>query len=59
MPWRILSFHSSLMPWARTCQLITAIVSMPFTFFMSNDAFYFGVLPHHRRSRFRLRNRRR
>jgi CitMHS family citrate-Mg2+:H+ or citrate-Ca2+:H+ symporter len=24
---------------------ITAIVSMPFTFFMSNDAFYFGVLP--------------
>ncbi|WP_032869360.1 citrate transporter CitH [Bacillus sp. UNC69MF] len=25
--------------------LITAIASMPFTFFMSNDAFYFGVLP--------------
>ncbi|WP_028403003.1 CitMHS family transporter [Ectobacillus panaciterrae] len=25
--------------------IITAIVSMPFTFFMSNDAFYFGVLP--------------
>lgn len=25
--------------------VITAIVSMPFTFFMSNDAFYFGVLP--------------
>ena len=24
---------------------ITAIVSMPLTFFMSNDAFYFGVLP--------------
>lgn len=24
---------------------ITAIASMPFTFFMSNDAFYFGVLP--------------
>ena len=24
---------------------ITAVVSMPFTFFMSNDAFYFGVLP--------------
>ncbi|WXL26675.1 CitMHS family transporter [Ectopseudomonas mendocina] len=24
---------------------ITAIVSMPFTFFMSNDAFYYGVLP--------------
>jgi len=25
--------------------VITAIVSMPFTFFMSNDAFYYGVLP--------------
>ena len=25
--------------------VITAIVSLPFTFFMSNDAFYFGVLP--------------
>ncbi|TSH93100.1 CitMHS family transporter [Verticiella sediminum] len=25
--------------------VITALVSMPFTFFMSNDAFYFGVLP--------------
>lgn len=25
--------------------MITAIVSMPFTFFMSNDAFYYGVLP--------------
>ncbi|WPO99843.1 CitMHS family transporter [Pseudomonas sp. HR96] len=24
---------------------ITALVSMPFTFFMSNDAFYYGVLP--------------
>ena len=24
---------------------ITAIASMPFTFFMSNDAFYYGVLP--------------
>jgi len=24
---------------------ITAIVSMPFTFFISNDAFYYGVLP--------------
>ncbi|WPB59213.1 CitMHS family transporter [Xylophilus sp. GOD-11R] len=24
---------------------ITAVISMPFTFFMSNDAFYFGVLP--------------
>lgn len=25
--------------------IITAILSAPFTFFMSNDAFYFGVLP--------------
>ena len=25
--------------------VITALVSLPFTFFMSNDAFYFGVLP--------------
>jgi len=25
--------------------MITALVSMPFTFFMSNDAFYYGVLP--------------
>jgi CitMHS family citrate-Mg2+:H+ or citrate-Ca2+:H+ symporter len=24
---------------------ITGLLSMPFTFFMSNDAFYFGVLP--------------
>lgn len=25
--------------------LVTAVVSLPFTFFISNDAFYFGVLP--------------
>jgi citrate-Mg2+:H+ or citrate-Ca2+:H+ symporter, CitMHS family len=25
--------------------IITAIVSLPFTFFMSNDAYYFGILP--------------
>ncbi|MFP3121865.1 CitMHS family transporter [Ectobacillus funiculus] len=25
--------------------VITAIVSLPFTFFMSNDAYYFGILP--------------
>jgi CitMHS family citrate-Mg2+:H+ or citrate-Ca2+:H+ symporter len=25
--------------------VITAVASMPFTFFISNDAFYFGVLP--------------
>ncbi len=25
--------------------LITALISIPFTFFMSNDAFYYGVLP--------------
>lgn len=32
----------SLGPYLAT---ITALVSMPFTFFMSNDAFYYGVLP--------------
>ncbi|TWH75977.1 CitMHS family citrate-Mg2+:H+ or citrate-Ca2+:H+ symporter [Azomonas agilis] len=25
--------------------VVTALVSMPFTFFMSNDAFYYGILP--------------
>ncbi|WP_294901358.1 CitMHS family transporter [Tatumella sp. UBA2305] len=25
--------------------IFTALVSLPFTFFMSNDAFYFGILP--------------
>ncbi|MGG2091053.1 citrate:proton symporter [Priestia aryabhattai] len=25
--------------------IITAIISLPFTFFMSNDAYYFGILP--------------
>lgn len=25
--------------------IFTAMISMPFTFFMSNDAFYFGILP--------------
>ncbi len=25
--------------------VVTAVLSVPFTFFMSNDAFYFGVLP--------------
>ena len=24
---------------------ITAVLSIPFTFFISNDAFYFGILP--------------
>jgi len=28
-----------------TLAYITALASMPFTFFISNDAFYFGVLP--------------
>jgi CitMHS family citrate-Mg2+:H+ or citrate-Ca2+:H+ symporter len=32
----------ALGPWFA---VITGILSMPFTFFMSNDAFYFGVLP--------------
>ncbi|MFC3655020.1 CitMHS family transporter [Xanthomonas hyacinthi] len=31
--------------WGPHLAAITAIASMPFTFFMSNDAFYFGVLP--------------
>jgi CitMHS family citrate-Mg2+:H+ or citrate-Ca2+:H+ symporter len=31
--------------WGPYLAVITAIASMPFTFFMSNDAFYFGVLP--------------
>ena len=33
---------SGLGPWFA---VITGVLSMPFTFFMSNDAFYFGVLP--------------
>lgn len=31
--------------WGSYFAPITAIASMPFTFFISNDAFYFGVLP--------------
>lgn len=31
--------------WGPYLATITALASMPFTFFMSNDAFYFGVLP--------------
>ena len=31
--------------WAPSLATITAIASMPFTFFVSNDAFYYGVLP--------------
>lgn len=31
--------------WGPYLAVITALVSLPFTFFMSNDAFYFGVLP--------------
>jgi citrate-Mg2+:H+ or citrate-Ca2+:H+ symporter, CitMHS family len=33
---------TGLGPWFA---VITGVLSMPFTFFMSNDAFYFGVLP--------------
>jgi CitMHS family citrate-Mg2+:H+ or citrate-Ca2+:H+ symporter len=29
----------------RFLPLMTAVVSLPFTFFLSNDAFYFGVVP--------------
>ena len=25
--------------------VVTAVLSVPFTFFISNDAFYFGILP--------------
>lgn len=31
--------------WAPSLAVITALASMPFTFFISNDAFYYGVLP--------------
>jgi CitMHS family citrate-Mg2+:H+ or citrate-Ca2+:H+ symporter len=31
--------------WGPHLAVITALAGMPFTFFMSNDAFYFGVLP--------------
>lgn len=31
--------------WGPNLAVITALASMPFTFFMSNDAFYFGILP--------------
>jgi CitMHS family citrate-Mg2+:H+ or citrate-Ca2+:H+ symporter len=37
--WLIPEGHGSWLP------LITAISSAPFTFFLSNDAFYFGVVP--------------
>ena len=35
----------AVIPPALGLATITALVSMPFTFFMSNDAFYYGVLP--------------
>lgn len=31
--------------WAPSLAVITAVASLPFTFFISNDAFYYGVLP--------------
>lgn len=31
--------------WGPHLAVITAVASMPFTFFISNDAFYYGVLP--------------
>ncbi|WHA44001.1 CitMHS family transporter [Agrobacterium larrymoorei] len=37
--WMIPEGHGNLLP------LITALISAPFTFFLSNDAFYFGVVP--------------
>lgn len=36
------SLPASSGPWLG---FLTALISMPFTFFMTNDAFYFGVLP--------------
>lgn len=37
--WMIPEGHASWLP------LITGLLSAPFTFFLSNDAFYFGVVP--------------
>lgn len=31
--------------WGPHFAVITAVISAPFTFFMSNDAFYYGILP--------------
>lgn len=40
------SFLAIIPPaWGPFLAPITAVASMPFTFFISNDAFYFGVLP--------------
>lgn len=40
------AFVSSIPPsWAPSMSPIIAAASLPFTFFMSNDAFYFGILP--------------
>ena len=39
--------------------VITGVLSIPFTFFMSNDAFYFGILPVLAESAATLRHRRR
>ena len=40
------SFLAIIPPsWGPHLAPITALASMPFTFFISNDAFYFGVLP--------------
>ncbi|MBW9052364.1 CitMHS family transporter [Rhizobium mesosinicum] len=37
--WLIPAAHGNLLP------VMTALISGPFTFFLSNDAFYFGVVP--------------
>lgn len=31
--------------WGPAFSIIVAVTSIPFTFFMSNDAYYFGVVP--------------
>jgi CitMHS family citrate-Mg2+:H+ or citrate-Ca2+:H+ symporter len=40
--WLIHSMPSALGP---HLAVVTGVLSLPFTFFMSNDAFYFGVMP--------------
>lgn len=40
--WLVQIIPSSMGPWMA---VITGVLSIPMTFFMSNDAFYFGVLP--------------
>ena len=54
--WLVQIIPSSMGPFMA---VITGVLSIPMTFFMSNDAFYFGVLPVLSRDRRALRHRRR